>query len=342
MKILHVITRSDLGGAQSVVITLANAMSKDHQVTVAAGEDGPMWDALDRNVRKVKIPEIVRPISLLKDIKAAFKLRKLYKTLNPDVIHLHSSKAGVLGRLVFPKHKTVYSVHGFDSIRLSYKKFLPVERLMKNRCKAIVVASSYDRQNMIKEGIANNLYVIHNGVEIPELENNLHIAGLENYKKTVMCIARLSPQKRFESYVEIARKLPEYAFVWIGVDEKYDNLPTNLFCIGSVPNAKKYIQIADIFVLPTNYEGVPIVIIDALSYGKPVVSSDVGGISEIVRNGYNGFVLHNDDNIFADRIKYILNNNEIYKSFSKKSLEIFYKDLTTEKMIEAYYEVYTL
>lgn len=141
MKILHVITRSDLGGAQSVVIALANAMCKDHDVTVAAGENGPMWNALDPQVRQEKILDIIRPVSLFKDMKASFRLRKLYQSINPDVIHLHSSKIGILGRLVFPKSKTIYSVHGFDSIRLSYRKFLPLEKLLQKRCITIVLAS---------------------------------------------------------------------------------------------------------------------------------------------------------------------------------------------------------
>ncbi|SHK42330.1 glycosyltransferase [Epilithonimonas mollis] len=342
MKILHVITRSDLGGAQSVVIALANAMCKDHDVTVAAGENGPMWNALDPQVRQEKILDIIRPVSLFKDMKASFRLRKLYQSINPDVIHLHSSKIGILGRLVFPKSKTIYSVHGFDSIRLSYRKFLPLEKLLQKRCRTIVLASDYDKQNMIKEGITANLQIVHNGVKTPETENNLRIEGLEKFEKTVMCIARISPQKRFGSYLKIAERLPKYAFVWIGAEKKYDNLPANVFCLEGMPNAKKYIQLADVFVLPSNYEGIPIVIIDALSYGKPIVSSDVGGISEIVLDNQNGYVVKNDDDIFAEKIKYILNDAAIYKKFSDNSLEIFYKNMTIEKMVEGYMKIYKL
>lgn len=341
MKILHVITRSDLGGAQSVVISLANHMCKNHEVTVVAGEDGPMWDALDVSVRKEKIQDIVRPISPLKDINASIKLRKLYKSIKPDVVHLHSSKIGVLGRLVFPKQKVVYSVHGFDSIRLSYRKFLPLEKLLKKRCRAIVLASNYDKQNMIQEGIDCNLKIVHNGVHIPQKIADVHIEGLNKYEKTVMCIARISPQKRFDSFIEIAKLLPQYAFVWIGADKKYTALPDNVFCLEGIPNAKRYIELADVFILPSNYEGIPIVIIDALSYGKPIVSSDVGGISEIVLNDQNGFVIkNNDDRLFAEKIKYILQNENRYNEFSKASLKIYNEGLSIEKMVEGYTNIY--
>ncbi|MCD0480307.1 glycosyltransferase [Chryseobacterium sp. LC2016-29] len=342
MKILHVITRSDLGGAQSVVINLANSMCSNHEVTVVAGEDGPMWDALDDRILKIKVTQIVREVSVVKDCIALFKLKKIYSSIKPDIVHLHSSKIGVLGRLAFPPKKIVYSIHGFDSIRLAYRKFIPLEKLLKNRCKAIVLASDYDKKNIINEGIKNNLHVVYNGVCKPKLEAGLSIKEVEKYDKVVMCIARISPQKRFESYVEIAKKLPEYAFVWIGADRDYLNLPPNVFCLQGFPNAKKFIQLADIFVLPTNYEGVPIVIIDALSYGKPVISSDVGGISEIVHNENNGYVLDNNNESFAEKIKYILENDDVYKRFSKRSEEIFYKSLTIEEMVNQYEKIYRM
>lgn len=195
---------------------------------------------------------------------------------------------------------------------------------------------------MIKEGIRDNLHIVHNGVKSPYNENNIFIEGTEGYRKIIMCIARISPQKRFDSFLEIASQLPDYAFVWIGADRKYTNLPKNVICLKGMPNAKKFIQMADLFILTTNYEGIPIVIIDALSYGKPIVSSDVGGISEIVLNNENGFVVENTNDIFVEKIKYILENNDAYNEFSKKSLDIFEKHLTIEKMVEGYMDIYKL
>jgi len=340
MKILHVITRSTIGGAQSVVINLANSMCEMHDITVAAGEDGSMWKTLDEKINKIRIKEIVRPLSPLNDFKALIKLKKIYKFIKPDVIHLHSSKIGVLGRLAFPKSKIVYSVHGFDSIRIAYRKYLFLEKFLKNKCKAIVLASNYDKRNMINEGIKNNLHIIYNGIHIPQPEKELLIEGIDKYGKVVMCIARISPQKRFESFIKIAKLLPKYAFVWIGADKEYIDLPENVFCLMGFPDAQKYIQLADIFVLPTNYEGVPVVIIDALSYGKPVVSSNVGGISEIVLNDQNGFVIENDDKLFAEKISYILENKDVYQQFSKKSIEIFNERLTIEKMVNEHSQLY--
>jgi glycosyltransferase involved in cell wall biosynthesis len=341
VKIIHIITRSDLGGAQAVVINLANGMCVDHQVIVVAGEDGPMWDSLDKRIKQIKMECIVRQISPINDIRAICQLIKLYKKEKPDIIHLHSSKVGIIGRLAFPSSKIIYSVHGFDSIRVAYRKFLIFEKILKNRCKAIVVASEYDKNNLMNEGIKDHIHIVYNGIIPPVVSKDVVIDEIKNCnKKIIMCIARISPQKRFESFIKMADLLPKYCFVWIGADKDNDNLPGNLICMRGIQNAQKYIQLADIFVYPSNYEGIPIVIIDAISYGKPVISSDVGGIREIVINDKNGYVIENNDQTFVEKINYILDNENIYKKFSDYSKHLFNEDLIASKMVQKYIDIY--
>lgn len=344
MKILHVITKSDLGGAQTVVITLSNAMCSENEITVAAGGNDEMWDVLDERVNKVRLQNLKREVSLFNDFITCFSLYSLYRKIKPDVIHLHSSKAGMIGRLVFPKRKVVYSVHGFDSIRLAYRKYLIVEKILKKRCKALVVASDYDRVNMNREGINDNIHLVYNGIAYPNIIKTDELNSLieRTSKKVVICIARISPQKRFEDYVELAKQLPKYIFVWIGADREYQNLPVNLHCFKGIPNAKRFIENADLFVLPSNYEGVPIAIIDALSFGKPVVASNVGGISEIVLNDYNGYVVENDINSFVTAIQTILEDEQLYQKFSANSHSIFRNKLTIEQMVLGYKRIYSL
>jgi glycosyltransferase involved in cell wall biosynthesis len=140
--------------------------------------------------------------------------------------------------------------------------------------------------------------------------------------------------------LEVASLLPAYAFIWIGNQENVHNISTNVFCLGNVPNAGRYNQLVDLFMLPTNYEGLPMVIIEAMSYGKPVVASNVGGISEIVVNGENGYTVKNDPNIFAEKIQYILENESIYNKFSENAYRRFKEHLTVDKMFQGYMEIY--
>jgi glycosyltransferase involved in cell wall biosynthesis len=165
MRVFQIVTLSELGGAQSVVVKLSNALSKEHEVIVIAGEgDGKMFQLLNVGIKYIKLNTLKRKISLINEIRTICSFYQLYLKYKPDIIHLHSSKAGILGRLVFPKNKVIYTVHGFDSIRLVYRKYLPVERFLQNRCKAIVAVSHYDENNLRAEHINHNVKCVYNGI----------------------------------------------------------------------------------------------------------------------------------------------------------------------------------
>ena len=343
MKILQIITLCELGGAQSVVINLANKLSEEHEVIVAAGEgDGKMFTMLKPDVKQERLPHLQRALSPKNDILTIFDMWKLYRKYKPDIIHLHSSKAGMLGRVAFPSSKVVYTVHGFDSIRLAYRKFLPIERFMQRTCKAIVGVSKYDDVWMRTEKITKNVSYIYNGIKRPVPQENISFNIPSSYKKTILCIARLSPQKKSDMFMSVAELLPEYAFVWIGNQHEVSEHPKNVFFMGNIPNAGAYCSIADLFMLPSNYEGLPMVILEAMSFGKPVVASNVGGISEIVEDDKNGYTVENNADLFAEKIKYILSNEDVYEKFSNYALKRFEKDLTVDKMVDSYMKCYIL
>lgn len=343
MKILQLITLSELGGAQSVVVNLANSLSKEHKVIVAAGEgDGKMWKGLNENIQKVHIKHLKRTLSPISDFLTLLSFVRLYYKYNPDIIHLHSSKAGMLGRIAFPSKKIIYTVHGFDSIRLAYRKFLPIERFMQYACKAIVGVSHYDENSLRLEGIIHNVHCIYNGIDYIQADKRLSFQLTQKCKKIILCIARLSPPKDSNLFMLVAKLLPDYAFVWIGNQYEVREHPDNVYFLGNIPNAGMYNSIADLFILPSNYEGLPMVILEAMSFGKPVVASNVGGICEIIENGVNGYTVDNTAESFADKIEYILEHEDVYKLFSRNALKRFNADLTVDKMVNAYLNIYQL
>lgn len=342
MRILQVITLCELGGAQSVVANLSNKLCENHEVIVAAGEgDGKMFDLLDKSIKTERIPSLVRRLSPLNEIKTIIALRKLYRKYRPDIIHLHSSKAGILGRIAFPAKKVVYTVHGFDSIRIAYRKFLPLEKFLQKRCAAIIGVSKYDEQNLKAEGITRHVGTVYNGIfPPPALQSDpfLHIAG---YTGKVLCIARLAPPKDHGLFIEVAKLLPEYAFVWIGNQSEPDfEYPSNVFFMGNIPGAASYTAYADIFMLPSNYEGLPMVIIEALANGTPVVASAVGGISELL-DGSNGFAVENNAQLMAKRIEAVLKASDEHKrAFKQAASETYLKKFTVEQMTNGYLSEY--
>ena len=341
MRILQVITLCELGGAQAVVVNIANMLSEKHDVIVAAGAgDGKMWDLLNPTIKKEHIVSLHRELSPIDEIKTVYTLKRLYKQYRPDVIHLHSSKAGILGRIAFPKNKIVYTVHGFDSIRVAYRKYLKIEKTLQNRCRAIVGVSKYDVRNLLQEGITNHVSLVYNGIFPPMKLDDNPFERMKGYKYKVVCVARLSPQKNLKLFLDVAKILPQYAFVWIGNQHEVDiERTSNVFFLGNLPNAGAYNKYADLFLLPSNYEGLPIVIIEALACGKPVVASAVGGISELL-NGKNGFAVRNSAEEMAEKIEYILSDELRRDEMGRMARETYLQSFTVDKMVDGYMKIY--
>ena len=341
MRILQLITLCELGGAQVIAVNLANSLCGQHEVIVAAGAgDGKMWCLLDERVQCVHLPSLHRALSPIHEIKALIEMRRLYWKYKPDIIHLHSSKAGLLGRLAFPKSKIIYTVHGFDSIRVMYRKYLPLERCMQGRCQAIVAVSKYDERNLKDEGITHHVSMIYNGTYSPQKLEKDPLGRAKGYAQRVLCIARLASPKRLDLFLEVAALLPQYAFIWVG--NRYpvtlEHTP-NVFFMGNVPNAGAYNAYADVFMLPSNYEGLPIVIIEALACGKPVVASAVGGISELL-DGSNGFAVENEAKVMAEKIAYILSDRALYSRMAEAARQTYLRSFTVDKMVDGYMRIY--
>lgn len=354
MKIFQIITVSEYGGAQSVVANLLSEMNKDEdkQLFVLSGGNGEAWSHLDKRIKKIKLENHRKKISW-RDLILLIKLLYYRIKYNPDIVHLHSSKIGILGRIIFPKRKVIYTMHGFDSVRKAYSKFTIIEQMVKNRAAYIVPVSQYDAICLAEVGIKRNLKVIYNGqqdyylTDTKSNTNNLPPELIEKlsltrklYPKIVMCIARISPQKKFDLFIKIAEKMPQYAFVWIGNKDEMHGLPANVFCLGEYHSAHQCLSFSDVFILPTNYEGLPISIIEALEYGKPVVASAVGGITEML-DGENGFAVENNVDLFQDKINYILQSEQTYSAMSAKARQSYLHNYTIDKMISEYKILYS-
>lgn len=347
MRILHIISDSVLGGAQKVCIDLANsAISEGYEVAVAAMPDGPLWTQLESEVKQFGLVHMNKKIglNLLKVIKELKKIRTEYK---PDIIHLHTSIPGILGRWVFRKEKNhiVYTVHGFDQIRIAHKKFLPIEKFFQKYSGAIVAVSDYDMKNMNDSGIRKKLKLIYNGISLSSIKPVSNLPEKIKEKKLVLTIARIAPPKNIELFSEVAKEFinKDTAFVWIGgsqnltVEElrKKYNMPDNLYLLGDLKNASNYINLCDVFVLFSKHEGLPMSIIEAMSQGKSIVASNVGGIPELI-----DFGLINIKEEAVEKISLLLEEQEKNKEIGQKSLEKFNNNFTLEKMWKEYKNLY--
>jgi glycosyltransferase involved in cell wall biosynthesis len=354
MRILHLITNAELGGAQSVVRELSRwALARGHEVAVASQAEGPLWGSLDASVARLPLSRMVKELSPLDDLLVFAQVRRAIRSFRPDILHLHSSKAGVLGRLAAGsmRARTVYTVHGFDTILKAHRAFLPLERLLQRLCGAIVAVSEYDARNLEANGISRNVRVIRNGVRdrgglAPSDAGAARaIEAARARGGVVLSIARLAAPKRFDLFCRVAGLLPGNTFFWIGNEAEpgASALPPNVRMLGSLSDAGDYAKLADLLVLFSDYEGMPMSILEALSCGTPVVASRVGGVGEVL-DGECGEAVPNEAGAAAAAVARYLPGGDrhrgatgAYRAAARRRYEELF---SVESMASAYEHIY--
>lgn len=345
MKILYCITSSSWGGAQLHVLELcADQLARGNEVTFIVGNKGPLLDKVKqlKGVKVILLPSLVREISPTNDIKAIVELRKIIKSESPDIVHLHSSKAGVIGRLssigLRKKIKVIFTVHGWAftdgvSSRLKKSLYRIIEKSVRHFTDLFICVSYYDEKIGKRDKVldsTSNVKVIHNGSTTPS-EQSINYS-VHTPLRLVM-IARFSPQKDQETLINAVTKLPKdsYKLTFVGDGEtlqtnkelvsKYE-LNHNIKFVGFKDDISDELINNDVYILSTHYEGLPISIIEAMSYGLPILATNVGGNSEMLENNINGFLFTSKDEL-AEKLNYLINNPETVKKMGQESYRIF-------------------
>lgn len=345
MKILYCITSSSWGGAQLHVLELcADQLARGNEVTFIVGNKGPLLDKVKqlKGVKVILLPSLVREISPTNDIKAIVELRKIIKSESPDIVHLHSSKAGVIGRLssigLRKKIKVIFTVHGWAftdgvSSRLKKSLYRIIEKSVRHFTDLFICVSYYDEKIGKRDKVldsTSNVKVIHNGSTTPS-EQSINYSV--HMPLRLVMIARFSPQKDQETLINAVTKLPKdsYKLTFVGDGEtlqtnkelvsKY-GLNHNIKFAGFKDDISDELINNDVYILSTHYEGLPISIIEAMSYGLPILATNVGGNSEMLENNINGFLFTSKDEL-AEKLNYLINNPETVKKMGRESYRIF-------------------
>lgn len=281
----------------------------------------------------------------------------------PAIIHIHSSFGGSFYRKLpfiilgsWFKKPIINHVHGADFGEFYVNAPETKRKVIKttyNKCSKLIALSDEWKDNFKKIVDENKITVIENYsiLNIEAIEERKHKKNEHN----VLFLGFICKRKGcydIPAIVEkVALEIPDVKFVLAGsgdIDQikaiTPDKIKNNIVYPGWVRDKEKdkLLREADLFFLPSYNEGMPMSILDAMGYGLPVVSTTVGGITKIVHDGVNGYVCEPGEvNLMSEKIKDILINNEIIKSFSKQSIEILKKGYLLDQHLKLVKEVYS-
>jgi len=356
-KIVFVITRADtMAGAQTHVLELSIALTAaGHEVFVICGPGRPLVERLQENHINVRsLANLTRELNPIRDAKALFDLRKVLKEIDPDLVSLHSSKAGILGRVVCKnlRKPVLFTAHGWafaDGVGFAKSKlYSTIERLLQFWCKRIICVSKADCELATNKGFApNQLTVVHNGRHIRS--HSKQARKSEEFVQIAM-IGRLDAQKDHETLFRALSELDNYVLHLIGDGPKLDELQekaemlgieTKIRFVGLVKDAAQILDQSDVFVLSSHWEGFPRSTLEAMRSGLPVIVSDVGGSSEAVVEGVTGYVIPREDvNALSSALSELISDQGKRVSMGNAGRIRFEEYFTFEKMLKSTAEEY--
>ena len=363
---LLIISEPGSGGVKRHVMDLLNNLNKDRfEITYAyskkrAGKDYlSEIDVLSHEIQIKEINHLQQPISIKNDSLAFIEILKLINYTNPDIVHCHSSKAGVLGRIaakLLKVSKIIYTPHAyaFQNSNLSNLKkwfYLLVEKILAQYCTTKTINVSYGEMNVALDNKVDKkeqFIVIHNGVDKKEAEiNQLTNFKIDKEDIIVGNIARLEEQKNPLEFLKIAKSINEndkkFKFFWIGNGSllttcqdfiKENKLKDICYLLPFNEKNEELITAFNIFLSTSLYEGYPYVLLDANVNKIPIVASNVTGNNEIVKNNVNGFLYKSGD--IAEAKNIITKYSIWYKNLN------FYKLDTVKQMVENIQKLYLM
>jgi len=326
-RILHGITLSETGGAQNHVRDLLNGLQGQFDLALAVGEEGPLTrSARELGVQVQVIPSLIRSLSPHHDLRALRELGQFIRSTRPDLVHTHSSKAGLLGRISARLNgvPSVFTAHGWafeDGVPLPRKLVaIPSEWFAARCCNRIITVSQAGHTLARRYRIASpgKMEVIYYG--IPDAPPRA-LPGTGETPVIVM-VARIASQKDHAVVLRAVAQLPfDFRLIFVGDGptrasveaEARSLLPDGkVSFLGDRSDVPELLARAHVFVLGTNWEGLPISILEAMRAGLPVVASDVGGVREEVVEGETGFVVpRGDADAMRERLRLLLMQPEL-------------------------------
>ena len=355
IRVLHVIARMNVGGTATYIANLIKGLDSlgvKNLLAMGSVPKGEAEDSVVESLRIVRVADLSRELHPFKDLKAYRNLREIIEEFKPDLIHTHTFKAGLLLRLRAGQIPVVHSFHGhhlydpeFGIIKRGVLNFL--ERRLAKRSVAIVTIGRKVKDELLEVGIgeSSQFYPIAPGIEEPKVDvvaDRRGEFGISRNEIVVMWLGRFTEVKRPDLVLDAARALPEVTFVMAGGGELFESCkesaPKNVKLVG-FQNKDEMWKMADIGLCTSDSEGMPLSLIEAQMAGVPVVSTDVGSVTEIVIDRVTG-KLAKDLPSLIEGVSWVKNSISKSDDLGVESRKHALANFTTEKVATLHLELY--
>lgn len=361
IRVLQLVDDLKVGGLEQIIYDIATKLDQNkYRVSVwCFGRGGEIADRLKENRVDVKFINIDSYYNILNILKLAI----LVKKYEPDIIHSHTYFSNTIGRIAGIISRVPVMISHVHNVYSNYsKRNLLIERLLSNYTDKVICCSEAVRNFVLKYEKINmhKTVIIYNGVNHREIQRSQDISYLREflgiYKNviTIICVASLTEKKGHEyllkAILEIEKEFQKLKFIIVGdgpLKKRLKNLAEELniqdlvIFTGIRNDIPNLLKIADIFVLPSLTEGLPLAAIEAMSVGLPVVATAVGGVPEIIKDGITGYLVPpKNPKALGNTILNLIKDKKNMEKVGLNGKKVIIENFTTEKMINKLEKLY--
>jgi glycosyltransferase involved in cell wall biosynthesis len=346
----------NVGGTATYLANLIDGLEKNGVENLLVMGDvatGESEDSVVSTLNYQRVEQLSRELNFSKDRRAKTEIEDAIAKFRPHLIHTHTFKAGFLVRLTKRDIPVIHSFHGhhlydpeFGFIKRNVLNL--IERRLAPRTRAFITIGKRVRDELLAVGIGSpDQYVpIAPGITPLEKVDSREIRkkfGFGDQEKLVIWLGRFTQVKRPDRVIEMALLMPHIRFVMAGGGEMLEKTkvkaPTNVSFVGFQDKSEMW-SIADIGLCTSDSEGMPLSLIEAQMAGVPVVSTDVGSVSEIIDDGVTGRLCEKDHEDLVKKLQAVLDTMEHGYEMSKAARMRAEREFTREVMTEAHMNLY--
>ncbi len=350
MRILQIIDSLEAGGAERIAVNYANALAGriDFSGLVVTRNEGVLSGQISH---KVSYFFLNKKSSF--DLKAVFRLRKFVIKNQIEIVHAHSTSffTAFLLKITLPSIQLIWHDHYGDSDFLSKRPFLSLQLIIPFFIGIIAVNQNLKVWAKKQLHFANSIYLPNFPTKEKEVKEHTVLDGIQH--KRILCLANLRAQKNHFLLLEVAKRVketyPEWSFHLVGKDFGDDysqqirnkildlHLEDTVFLYGSKQDIQNIMKQSTIGILTSKSEGLPVALLEYGWYNKPVVVTNVGEISTLVKNDENGFVICSSNEIlFYEALMQLIENDDLRNDFGKALHHTIIEQYSEEVVMEHY------